>query len=233
MIAKTAYLEEKARQYDAERFTTPAGRALHEIEFALLREALSRQQRDARVVEVGCGTGRLLLEVRALGLRCEGVDASPDMVAEVRRKLGDAAAEVPLHVAEGKSLPFRDGEFDFAYSIRVLNQVASPEYALAMTAEILRIVRPGGTALIEFSNRARPRIGTWTGVRLAPRDIIAAAAAAGGDLVAVRGAFFLGMLAQLKCPDALRPVLTAADGALSRLLPRLCARVYLELRKCG
>src|SRR5207253_1412334 len=38
------------------------------------------------VLELGCGTGRVLLPIAREGIRCVGVDASPSMLAELRRK---------------------------------------------------------------------------------------------------------------------------------------------------
>jgi SAM-dependent methyltransferase len=44
------------------------------------------------VLDLACGDGGLGLHLRSLGLRYRGVDATPEMVAEARRRLGDAAA---------------------------------------------------------------------------------------------------------------------------------------------
>ena len=39
-----------------------------------------------RVLELACGTGRVLLPIAAEGLECVGLDLSPEMLAEARRK---------------------------------------------------------------------------------------------------------------------------------------------------
>jgi len=53
------------------------------------------------VLEVGCGTGRVLLPIATRGIECAGVDASPAMLDEFRRKPG--AGMVALSCARMQS----------------------------------------------------------------------------------------------------------------------------------
>jgi len=52
---------------------------------------------SGNLLELGCGTGRILLPLAMEGWRCEGVDASPDMLAICRRKAEDDNLPVELH----------------------------------------------------------------------------------------------------------------------------------------
>ncbi|MEK6805803.1 MAG: class I SAM-dependent methyltransferase [Pseudomonadota bacterium] len=226
----TAYRDQRAQEYDDRRFTSPAGLAIAAAESALFRAALGAVPAGAHLLEVGCGTGRFLLTAFEAGFRCEGLDPSPDMLELVRGKLGKRATEVTLRLGEGAQLPYTDGAFDFTYSIRVLNQVGRADYALAMVRDLLRVVRPGGLVLIEFANRWRPHRG-GPDVRLSPAEVLATAATAGGRLRWLRGTFALGMTAYWRAPGALLPMVSAADRALSRAVPRLCARCYALIEK--
>jgi ubiquinone/menaquinone biosynthesis C-methylase UbiE len=97
----------------------------------------------ARVLEAGCGTGLILKEVAPLAKRAVGLDLSPGMLQQARSR--------GLQVVHGSvtDLPFPDGEFDLAYSFKVLAHVEKIERALA---EMARVVRPGGHVIAEFYN---------------------------------------------------------------------------------
>ena len=74
-----------------------------------------------------------------------GLDQSPEMLAEARRRLPD------IRLVEGRaeSLPFADAEFDGLTFTYLLRYVADPSATLR---ELARVVRPGGTiAGLEFA----------------------------------------------------------------------------------
>jgi demethylmenaquinone methyltransferase/2-methoxy-6-polyprenyl-1,4-benzoquinol methylase len=99
-----------------------------------------------RVLDVATGTGLVARAlVRAHGCRVVGVDQSPEMLAEARRRVN---GNVELVEASADALPFGDGEFDaltFTYLLRYVDDPA------AILRELARVVRPGGTiAGLEF-----------------------------------------------------------------------------------
>src|SRR3954463_12977047 len=77
------------------------------------------------VLDVACGTGAVSLElVRQTGCSVVGVDQSPEMLAEARRRLGDPRIEFVQAAAQG--LPFDDASFDgltAAYLLRYLDDL--------------------------------------------------------------------------------------------------------------
>jgi demethylmenaquinone methyltransferase / 2-methoxy-6-polyprenyl-1,4-benzoquinol methylase len=105
------------------------------------------------VLDVATGTGAVATElIRQKRCRVVGVDISPEMLAEARRRLG---ADVRLVEASAERLPFADEAFDdltFTYLLRYVEDPA------ATLRELARVVRPGGTiASLEFG---LPR-GVW------------------------------------------------------------------------
>jgi demethylmenaquinone methyltransferase/2-methoxy-6-polyprenyl-1,4-benzoquinol methylase len=100
-----------------------------------------------RILDVATGTGAVAAELlrRRPDLHVVGIDQSPEMLAEARRRLG---ARVELHEGRAESLPFADGSFDaltFTYLLRYVDDPA------ATLRELARVVRPGGTiAMLEF-----------------------------------------------------------------------------------
>jgi len=230
----TAYPESEAIVYDQRRFTLPCGQRIHAFEHDLLLSAAQQSPVNGKVLEVGCGTGRLMVELLRRGYDVSGIDPSESMLAQLRMKLKREEVSPKLMVGEAAQTNLPSDEYDLVYSIRVLNQTSSPEYALRAVGEMLRVAKPNGLALIEFVNAYRPRWGAarqGMPTRLTPRQVIAAGIETGAHVVNVRGGFFLGMQSYHAAPQMLLPVVSMCDRALSQLLPRLCARTYVLFRK--
>jgi len=68
-----------------------------------------------RVLEIGCGDGRLSLRLAGLGARVEGIDTNAELVRKARGSLpGRFAGRVRYGVARGEDLRFPDETFDVA-----------------------------------------------------------------------------------------------------------------------
>ena len=107
----------------------------------------------ATVLDVATGTGAVARELLAQK-RCTvvGLDQSPEMLAEARRRL---PVSVTLIEGRAEELPFPDAAFDALTFTYLLRYVDDPAPVLR---ELARVVRPGGTiAGLEF---ALPR-GLW------------------------------------------------------------------------
>jgi len=94
---------------------------------------------NARVLELGVGTGRIALPVAAAGCRVAGIDISAEMLRMARAKEHGQA----LWLIQGaiEHLPFADGVFDATLAVHVLHLARDWRTALA---EALRVLRPGG-----------------------------------------------------------------------------------------
>lgn len=92
-----------------------------------------------RILDIGCGTGRLTSEVsrRASGLLIVGLDRSATMLSEARRHFGDHARFVH---ADAGALPFRE-RFDAVFSTATFHWVPDHD---RLFAEIHRVLTPGG-----------------------------------------------------------------------------------------
>jgi demethylmenaquinone methyltransferase/2-methoxy-6-polyprenyl-1,4-benzoquinol methylase len=108
---------------------------------------------DDVVLDVATGTGAVARElIRRRGCRVVGLDQSPEMLAEARRRLG---GDVRLVEATADQVPFADASFDALTFTYLLRYVPDPAATLR---ELARVVRPGGTiAGLEFG---LPR-GLW------------------------------------------------------------------------
>jgi demethylmenaquinone methyltransferase/2-methoxy-6-polyprenyl-1,4-benzoquinol methylase len=129
------------------------------------RFLVSRLPRDGgRVLDVATGTGLVAEALLARGLRVTGLDQSPGMLARARARFGE---RVDLVEAPAEELPFDDSSFDHLTFTYLLRYVDDPGATLA---ELVRVVRPGGTvAMLEFGLPRgiwRPPWDLWVGVGL-------------------------------------------------------------------
>lgn len=101
---------------------------------------------DSRWVagDLGCGTGVVASALAPFVARVIAVDASDEMLAAARARLGDVT-NVEFRPGALEALPIDDGTLDVATLMLVLHHVADPAAALA---EAHRALKPGGRLLI-------------------------------------------------------------------------------------
>jgi ubiquinone/menaquinone biosynthesis C-methylase UbiE len=98
-----------------------------------------------RVLEVGCGTGSLLIKLKRLypGTDVVGLDPDPKALARARHKAARAAVSVQLDRGFGDELPYAEASFDRVLSCLMFHHVPTGEKD-KMLREIRRVLRPGG-----------------------------------------------------------------------------------------
>lgn len=145
------YYDTEARVYDRNRYASIRGRRVERFHKSVLDALLTNDlPAGARVLEVGCGTGRLLQELLPRGYLLHGVDASEGMLSVARERFASAGGAV-LDIADATHMPFQDSSFDAAYSILVVNLI--PDYR-KMLREVARILEPGGVFVFNVPNLA-------------------------------------------------------------------------------
>src|SRR5256885_5697146 len=97
---------------------------------------------DERALDVGCGAGALALALAPLVREVVGVDRVPELLELARERAPRNATFVE---ADATHLPYSNGEFDLAGTLRTLHHVTRPELVLA---ELARVTRPGGRVLV-------------------------------------------------------------------------------------
>jgi ubiquinone/menaquinone biosynthesis C-methylase UbiE len=104
-----------------------------------------------RLLDVGCGTGRALLQIARAHPRLSlyGLDLSPWYLQEARETLA-AVPDVSLVADNAERMPFRDGSFDVVTSVHLFHELP-PAARRNAYAEMWRVLRPGGLCIIEDS----------------------------------------------------------------------------------
>jgi ubiquinone/menaquinone biosynthesis C-methylase UbiE len=137
--------DEVRRYYDdfSDSYERGRERGYHQMIDQLEFELVAPYARDARVLELGCGTGLILARVAKVAKHAVGVDLSEGMAKRARDRGLD------VRIGNLCELPFEDERFDLTYGFKVLAHVPDIDAALR---EAARVTRPGGHLLLEFYN---------------------------------------------------------------------------------
>ena len=155
-----------------------------------------RDPKDMKVLEIGCGAGRI---TRALGRvfgRVYAVDISREMVRQARRAL-QGMPHVRVLQNNGKDLSvlrnhwwnrFGIGEelkLDFAFSYIVFQHIPSREIIENYLREVNRFLRPGALFKFQVQGGARVPVApddSWLGVSFSEREALEMASRCGFEL---------------------------------------------------
>ena len=99
---------------------------------------------------------RILAWVKQQGAQAYGIDISMPIVSQARVAFGTAPEDersLKAAVADVRDLPFADASFDAIYSMGTIEHFDETEQAVA---EIVRVLKPGGCAIVGVPNRRDP-----------------------------------------------------------------------------
>jgi ubiquinone/menaquinone biosynthesis C-methylase UbiE len=116
------------------------------VQRTLLEMAAVEVPRPGAILDVGCGTGRLLRAAEPMfpSARLEGVDAAAEMIRYARAAL-PAGSRITFAQATAESLPFPDGVFDLVFSTMTYHHWADQRQGIA---EVGRVLARGGRWLL-------------------------------------------------------------------------------------
>jgi ubiquinone/menaquinone biosynthesis C-methylase UbiE len=122
---------------------------------------LARLQPGEQVLDVGCGTGTLAMEVaRRMGRagRVAGVDPGTEQIARARAKAARRNIPVEFQVGIIEQLPFPNQTFDVVFSTLMMHHLPKSLKRQGL-AEIARVLKPGGRLIIADFTRKQDRQG--------------------------------------------------------------------------
>lgn len=97
-----------------------------------------------KVLDVGCGFGRLYHLLEDLQVNYVGIDQSEEQIKLARREFPSQE----FMIAEMTKLPFKNGEFDIIYCLAVFHHLLDKETQLAALREMKKTLKPEGLVVI-------------------------------------------------------------------------------------
>jgi ubiquinone/menaquinone biosynthesis C-methylase UbiE len=121
-------------------------RIVEPVQDTALLLAVAEMPRPITVLDIGCGTGRLLRAAaqRFPKARLEGVDAAAGMVSQAKA-LRPPGSSIHFQQATAEDLPFPDDEFDLVFSTLTFHHWSDQEKGIG---EVSRVLAPGGRWLL-------------------------------------------------------------------------------------
>jgi ubiquinone/menaquinone biosynthesis C-methylase UbiE len=148
------FTAESARRYEAQVETLFSGAAgpMRRRALSLLAKAWrARDHRDLKLVDLACGSGAFLSDLKATFPRARlmGVDLSAAYSAQAQARTG-----VPVIQAAAERLPFADASLDAVSCIYLFHELP-PKVRVVVAREIARVLKPGGVLAFADSLQAR------------------------------------------------------------------------------
>lgn len=210
--------------YEQRRFGSPSGSWVNEREIA---QVLSLLPERGRVLDLGCGTGRLSRRLAERGRDVVLVDSSDAMLARAVPAVG-----APAVLADAFALPFASGSFDAVVALRVAFHFGDVG---ALIGSVAPLLRPGGRLVFDtyrWTPRALLALASrqWGGKVFthSPSTVQAGARAAGLKIAGQNRCFLFSPYLYRLLPLA---AVRVFDGAEARLPEGIRARVFWGLER--
>jgi ubiquinone/menaquinone biosynthesis C-methylase UbiE len=163
---------------DEEFFLSGQSTVKEEILNDMFNICQGKDPKQMRVLEIGCGAGRVTRALAEVFGEVHGVDVSRRMVKLARKALA-RQPNAFIHKNNGMDLRvLRDRQFDFAFSCIVFQHIPSLQVIENYVREVHRVLRPG--ALFKFQVQgycdvATTAEDTWLGVPISDEEAVAMA----------------------------------------------------------
>lgn len=173
------YVNTATDQWTDEEFFASGERTVaEEIRTDMTNICQGREPKQMKVLEIGCGAGRVTRALAGLFGEVHAVDVSGEMVAQARRAV-EPFPHAHIYQNNGMDLSVIPGQdFDFAFSTIVFQHIPSRDVIENYVREVARLLRPG--ALFKFQVQGDTTIkttddDTWLGVPFSDADAVAMA----------------------------------------------------------
>jgi ubiquinone/menaquinone biosynthesis C-methylase UbiE len=142
--------ESYATKYDREWHKRVSSHAERRVIRRLLRRTALR---DAAVLDIPCGAGRLSPLLEPVASQLVSADYSASMVSVLRRVRGHEGL-----VSDAFHLPFADRSFDLVFSARLSHHIADADLRARYLGEVMRVARTWAIATVFDSDSLKNRL---------------------------------------------------------------------------
>ncbi|MDJ0555658.1 MAG: glycosyltransferase [Microcoleaceae cyanobacterium MO_207.B10] len=118
--------------------------------------------KEWKVLEIGCGVGRLIKPLREIFAEVDGVDISEKMIQFAKQYLADGKQNGEVYVNNGCDLKqLTDQIYDFVYSIIVFQHIRSISIVKSYFRETFRVLKPGGYFRLQVHDHSASDLGNF------------------------------------------------------------------------
>lgn len=219
-----------AGEYDQKRFEGEGGRFNFELDQSIIVDWVN-EVGAGKVIDVPVGTGRVLVYLKDVDCDVTGLDYTEEMLERARAVVSPERQQVMQ--GDASAMEFEDNSFDCLISLRFFHLFARNDRE-PFASEFRRVVRPGGHAIIGFTNGWYVGGLNWVKKFLGMRTVQfgypfeMSRLFPGWQVIAVRGNFLPKQRLLAKIPG-----LGSLLSFLTRVAPvnRVCWETYYLVRK--
>jgi len=149
--------DKQAQTYDKTRSETRMGKFIDKLQIDFISKHIPKRE-GIRILEVGCGTGRILIplakrlkKLKRFKAEFYGIDPSLNMLNILRKKKKNL--KINIKKGEIEKIPYKKDYFDVVYSIHVLMHMNKYDKAIK---EMYRVLKPNGVMICDFPNKDSP-----------------------------------------------------------------------------
>ena len=116
---------------------------------------------QGHILDCACGYGRLSIPLSYLGYQVRGIDISPDLIDEAKKRAESCqGTSVAFDLGDMRKLPYDDQSFDAVICMwSSFNELISRHDQDQALHEMMRVIKPGGTILIDVPYAAPRKPG--------------------------------------------------------------------------
>lgn len=224
-----------AQNYDSDRFLTPGGKMFDFFEKTVVLSHLPKSPEGQKILDAGAGSGRFTIEIAKKGFNVVACDYSEAMLEIIKSKIqtSQLTDQVFLSRQDITQMTFKDNEFDYICSLRVMVNLDTAENEMKALGELIRVCKPKGTVVVEFVNSRSiagigPRKASMVPMKTVKKMINSIPNA---KLIKSFGRRILSQTAFEKSPTFILIFLDRIDSFLSGLFPYFCVRTYYVITK--